>query len=193
MRLLPTAVMVVGMVVSGCSVEPETSTDSKTAPSAGALTSTELFEVFVRTCLTHFPDSKATKAAFKRAGLRTIPLDQSDRQAFGEELGRFENADQRVFGGFGPIIYELSEDYDGRPIPTKRCEVRAEIADPDADWAPLLKTLPKRYPDLNWTPNGKLGLSYNRVGASLVARVQPQGFEGPSLSVELLESLGSLQ
>ena len=193
MRLLPASALVVGMVVSGCSVEPETSTASKTAPSAAVLASTELFEVFVKTCLTHFPDSKATKAAFNRAGLRTIPLDKSDRQAFGEELGRFENVDQGVFGGFGPVIYELSEDYDGSPIPTKRCEVSAETANPDADWASLLKTLPTRYPDLNWTPNGKLGLSFNRDGASLVVRVQPHGFEGPSLSVELLESLGGLQ
>jgi hypothetical protein len=181
------------MVVSGCSVEPETSTASKTAPSAAVLASTELFEVFVKTCLTHFPDSMATKAAFNRAGLRTIPLDKSDRQAFGEELGRFENSDEGVFGGFGPIIYELSEDYDGSPIPTKECVVSAEIADTDADWPSLLTTLPKRYPDLNWTQNSKLGLSFNRDGASLVVRVQPQGFEGPSLSVELLESLGGLQ
>ncbi len=193
MRLLPASVVVVGMVVSGCTVEPETSTVSKSAPPAGVLTSTELFEVFVKTCLTHFPDSKATKASFNRAGLRTIPLDRSDRQAFGEELGRFENVDQGVFGGFGPIIYELSEDYDGSPIPTRRCGLSAEIADADADWASLLTTLPKRYLDLNWTPNGKLGLSFNRDGASLVVRVQPQGFEGPTLTVELLESLGGLQ
>jgi hypothetical protein len=181
------------MIASGCSIEPETPTASKTALSAATLSSTELFEVFVKTCVTHFPDSKATKVAFNRAGLRTIPADKSDRQAFGEELGRFENVDQGVFGGFGPIIHELSEDYDGSPIPTKRCQVSAEIADADADWASLLTTLSKRYLDLNWTPNGKLGLSFNRDGASLVVRVQPQGFEGPTLTVELLESLGGLQ
>ena len=173
MRQLAVSVVAVGMVVSACTVESEKSTSSTNGNSGGVITSTELFEVFVKTCLTHFPDGKATKAAFNRAGLQTIPRDEAYYEAFGDELGSFEKVSQRVTGGFGPIIYEVAEGYDG-PLRIAHCSVQAEIADPNRDWGPLIASLPARFPSLNWTSGSALQASFDRDGVVFDVGVEPR-------------------
>ena len=188
MKRQTVSLLALGTALIGCSPELDQSSTQVGSSSISQASSDELFEVFANTCVKTFPDFGRTKAAMNREGLKTIEYVARNRA--GESPGGlFKDSQRGINAMFGEIIYELSEDYDGSPIPTEICEVSAEIADPDADWTPLLNTLSARYLDLNWTPNGNLGLSFNRAGASLVVRVQPHGFEGATLSVELLESL----
>lgn len=136
------------------------------------MTSNELFELFVDTCLTHFPDGKATKAAFRRAGLQTIQRDKV-YASYGDELGTFEDVDRRVTGGFGPILYELAEGYDGGPLKRANCSVKAEIVDQERNWAPLVASLPTRFPRLNWTSVDALQASFKHDGAVFDVLVEP--------------------
>lgn len=135
------------------------------------MTSNELFELFVDTCLTHFPDGKATKAAFRREGLRTIQRDKV-YASFGDELGTFEDVDRRVTGGFGPILHDVTGGYDG-PLMRANCSVKAEIVDQERDWAPLVASLPARFPKLNWASVDALQASFKRDDAVFDVLVEP--------------------
>ena len=172
MRSIAISVAAVGLAISACTVEAERSAIPTTGKSAGVMTSKELFDLFADTCLTHFPDGKSTKAAFRRAGLKTIQRDKV-YASYGHELGTFEDVDRRVSGGFGPIVYELAEGYDGGPLTRATCSVKAEIVDQDRDWVPLVASLPTRFPMLDWTSVDALQASFKHDGAVFDVLVEP--------------------
>jgi hypothetical protein len=174
-RHLAASIAAVSVSVMACMPEQVgKSATSRALSTEGLITSTELFDVFIDTCLAHFPDGQATKAAFRRAGLKPMQSDPDDEDFFGDELGRFEDVGRRLVGGFGPIVYELSEDYDGGPLKLAECTVAAEIADPNANWAPLIASLNARLPSLNWTSINTLDASFNRDDARFEVVVEPQ-------------------
>ncbi len=175
MKFIAMSVAAVSMSVTACTAEQVGTPVTSLAPSsAGLISSTDLFELFLDTCLTQFPDGQATKAAFKRAGLKTIQRNPIDAAAYGDELGSFEDVNRRLIAGFGPIVYELSEDYDGGPLKRAECSVAAEIADPKVNWAPLVASLNVRFPSLSWTTTSALDATFERDGATFDVLVEPQ-------------------
>ena len=176
---LAVTVVIIGVGLAACTVETAPPTnDPAPAPSeqkvllspSGVVTSNELFEVFVSTCLESYPDGNATKVAMNRAGLRTVEY-YPNGGPYDSASGAFEDLDRKITSFFAPILDWSAID---GPHPFAYCEVKAEVVDLESDWTPLVDSLSKSFPNYKLYRNDRLiGATFGRDGTVFQIEVDP--------------------